>query len=293
MELVTLTPPAWDDYTLLDSGDGKRLEQYGSYRIVRPDSQAIWQPHLPAHDWQTADARFEKRGSGDDSAGDWVMRQKLPDQWQLHHNNLRFWVRLTPFRHTGVFPEHSAHWAWMRTQLARISRPRALILFGYTGLHTLVAAEAGAFVCHVDASKPATRWAQANQELSGLQDRPVRWIVDDALKFVAREARRNSRYDLIVMDPPVFGRGPKGEIWRLQEALHPLLQACVDVLSERAVGLLLNAYATSLSPLTLANVMQGSTERFPGSIAAGEMALHEQSGNRLLPAALFARWTAA
>jgi 23S rRNA (cytosine1962-C5)-methyltransferase len=291
---LILTPPTWHDYELLDTGDGNKLERFGAYRLVRPDTQAIWSPTLPAHVWRKADARFEKGKKGDDGPGEWLTQRKLPDEWQLQHDDLRFSVRLTPFRHTGIFPEHSAHWAWLRQQLGRVARPNVLVLFGYTGLHTLVAAQSGASVCHVDASRPATRWAQANQERSGLRDAPVRWIVDDVLKFVEREIRRQSRYDMIVMDPPVFGRGPKGEIWRLHEALQGLLERCTRLLSERALGVLLNAYATNISPITLHNVMGGVMQAYPGTLEAGEMALVETGASRrLLPAALYARWTAA
>lgn len=289
---IVITPPRWETYELLDAGNAQRLERYGEYRLVRPDTQAIWQPALPQREWDKAVARFE-RGRRDEGSGDWIQSQRMPERWQLHHDNLRFWVRLTPFRHTGIFPEHSAHWGWMRQQLALVDEPNVLVLFGYTGLHALVAAQAGAKVCQVDASKPATRWAQDNQQLSGMDKSPIRWIVDDAMKFVAREGRRGSQYDMIIMDPPVFGRGPKGEIWRLQEALYPLLEGCVQILSERPVGLLLNAYATNLSALSLANVVQDAMGHYAeqGDVEAGEMALVEQSASRLLPTALYARWT--
>jgi 23S rRNA (cytosine1962-C5)-methyltransferase len=286
-----MSAPRWQDYELIDSGDGKKLERFGSYRLVRPDAQAIWSPALPEREWKQADALFQRGGSSEESAGEWLQQQALPEQWQLQHAGLRFWARLTPFRHTGIFPEHSAHWEWMRQQLDKRERPEVLVLFGYTGLHTLVAAQAGARVCHVDASRPATRWAQANQELSGLQQCPVRWIVDDVVKFVQREIRRGSRYEMIIMDPPVFGRGPKGEIWRLHEALQPLVASCAEVLSEQPAGVLINAYATNISPITLSNVLATALHGHPGHTLAGELVLVETTTGRCLPEALYARWT--
>ncbi|NJO83709.1 MAG: hypothetical protein HC828_13505 [Blastochloris sp.] len=197
---------------------------------------------------------------------------------------------LSPY---GIFPEHSAHWPWMQQQLGKRKRPEVLVLFGYTGLHTLVAAQCGANVCHVDASRPATRWAQANQEISGLQQCPVRWIVDDVIKFVRREIRRGSRYDMIIMDPPVFGRGPKGEVWRLHETLQSLVGDCTHILSEQPIGLLINAYATHISPITLSNVLSTAMQRYAGDILAGELVLIETTAGRCLPEALYARWSPA
>lgn len=291
-ELQLLAPPRWSDYDLLDSGNGAKLERFGPYTLVRPETQAIWRPHLPEREWQQADAMFEKSRGGDDGPGSWQTRRKLPDQWQLHYDNLRFWVRLTPFRHTGVFPEHSAQWGWMSRQIAARRSPSVLVLFGYTGLSSLYAAAAGAHVTHVDASKPAILWAQSNQQLSGLTERPIRWLIDDVGKFVAREIRRGSRYDLIVMDPPVFGRGPKGEIWRLHEQLPALLGQCVELLSDRPLGVLISAYATNMSPLTLMNLLNDELKGRGGESSAGELVLREQQSGRLLPTAIYACWSA-
>lgn len=290
-ELHLLTPPPWSDYALLDTGDGMKLERFGPYTLARPETQAIWPPNLPTSAWQQADATFEKSRGGDESPGNWLQRRPLPEQWQLHHDNLAFWVRPTPFRHTGVFPEHSAHWAWLGRQIATRREPTALVLFGYTGLSSLYALSRGARVTHVDASKPAIRWAQDNQQLSGLGDRPIRWLVDDVGKFVAREIRRGARYDLILLDPPVFGRGPRGEIWRLNEQLPALIAQCAQLLSERPLGLLLSAYATNMSALTLYNLLASALDGRPGTPSAGELTLYEQHSNRLLPAALYACWS--
>lgn len=290
--LQVLTPPPWDEYELIDSGDGQKLERFGNYRLVRPDTQAIWSPALPPSTWRKADATFHLTRN-DDNPGEWVQHRAVPEQWRMQHEGLSFWARLTPFRHTGIFPENSAHWPWMRQQLRLIQQPNVLVLFGYTGLPTLVAAQTGAHVCHVDASKPAMRWARANQEASRLEQQPVRWIVDDVLKFVAREQRRGSRYDMILLDPPVFGRGPKGEIWRLTEGLPALIEQCVQLLSEHPVGILLNAYATSISSITLGNVLQAAMSTYTGETVAGELALLDTGVGRLLPTALYARWSPA
>ncbi len=287
---VLLTPSPWIDYELLDSGDSQKLERFGPYRLVRPETQAIWSPSLPAGVWSAAEARFQRTRS-DEGPGEWIKRCSLPEQWTLHYDNLKFWVRLTPFRHTGVFPEHSAHWAWLRSQLQQArTQPSVLVLFGYTGLTTLCAAAAGARVCHVDASHPAVRWAQANQSASQLQDRPIRWIVDDVLKFVRREIRRGSRYDMIVMDPPVFGRGPKGEIWRLGESLPVLMAHCTQLLSAHPVGVLINAYATTFSSVSLYNVLTTAMQSFAGTVVAGELVLVDTAVQRPLSTALYAHW---
>jgi 23S rRNA (cytosine1962-C5)-methyltransferase len=290
--LELLTPPSWQDYELLDSGDGQKFERFGEFYLVRPESQAIWAPALAASEWERADARFQ-RSKSEDSPGQWQLRRSLPESWPMHYHNLSFWARLTPFKHTGVFPEHSAQWEWIRQQLTRTGpQPNVLVLFGYTGLSSLWAAQVGARVSHVDASRPAVRWAQENQQASGLLQAPIRWFVDDVGKFVAREIRRGNRYDLILLDPPVFGRGPKGEIWRLSEQLPNLIAHCAALLSDSARGLLLSAYATNVSALTLANVLADSLHGRSGAISAGELVLRPLGSGRTLPAALYARWSA-
>lgn len=288
--LDLIIPPPWVDYELVDSGGGQKLERFGPYRLVRPESQAIWQPALGPVDWDNADALFEK-APGDNRPGQWQVRRSLPEQWPLHYNNLTFLARLTPFRHTGIFPEQGAHWHWLLERLRGRHQAEVLVLFGYTGLSTLIAAQAGASVCHVDASRPAIRWAQENQAASGLTERPIRWIVDDALKFVRREQRRGRRYDLIMMDPPVFGRGPKGEVWRLTEMLPELLAATVALLSDEPAGFVLNAYATNISALSLFNVVQAALQAYHGTVAAGELVLTDTTAQRPLSAAIYARWS--
>ena len=289
--LQLLSPPTWPEYELIDAGGGQKFERFGQYRLVRPEAQAIWEPKLSPDEWRRADATFQ-RGNVDDGPGQWAIKRSLPEQWLMHQSNLSFWARLTPFKHTGVFPEHSAHWEWISRQLSGTEhQPHVLVLFGYTGLSTLLAAHVGARVCHVDASKPAIRWAQENQAASGLDEKPIRWIVDDVSKFVARELRRGNRYDLILMDPPAFGRGPKGEIWRLNEALSGLVGQAAALLSEQPLGLLVSAYATSISSLTLHNVLESAFATRSGTITAGELVLQTTVAARLLSTAIFACWS--
>lgn len=289
--LQVLAPPSWDEYELIDSGAGRKLERFGPYRLVRPEAQAIWEPSLPQRTWQRADAIFERGASGDQGAGTWVQQAEVAEQWRMHYRGLTFWARLTPFKHTGVFPEHLAHWNWLERSLATHSQPNVLVLFGYTGLISLFAASIGARVCHVDASRPAVRWAQENQAASGLEDKPIRWIVDDVLKFVAREERRGVRYDAIVMDPPAFGRGPKGEIWRFAEAFPNLLASCERILSDNPCALLVNAYAINVSSLALGNLLSDTMGKQTGTTSAGELVLREIGAQRQMPAALYARWS--
>jgi 23S rRNA (cytosine1962-C5)-methyltransferase len=285
------TPAGWTDYALLDSGEGAKLERFGPYTLVRPDTQAIWRRQLPVARWEAADAVFDK-GPGD--SGAWVLHRPVPERWRLRYDDLAFWVRLTTFRHTAVFPEQAVHWRWLRQTIQDAGRPiRMLDLFAYTALSTLAAAQAGARVTFVDASRPALTWARENQAASGLSDRPIRWILDDAIKFVRREARRGATYDAIVLDPPVFGRGPQGEIWRFYESVPVLLDLCRAVLSEQPLLVLFNAYALDVSSLTLANLLADLLADHGGSIEPGELGLAQIDSQRILPAGLYARWQAA
>ncbi len=219
-------------------------------------------------------------------------RRPIPERWPIHYDDLTFWARLTGFRHTGVFPEQAVHWRWIRQSIIQAQRPiRMLDLFAYTGISTLAAARAGAEVTYVDASRPAVGWARENQQAAGLADRPIRWILDDAIKFVRREARRGSTYDALVMDPPVFGRGPKGELWRFYESVPELLDACRHVLSERPLFVLLNAYAIDVSNLTLANLLLDLMAGRGGIVDSGELGLAERDGKRILAAGMYGRWS--
>ncbi len=288
--MVLLDTPRWADYELLDSGDGRKLERFGPYRFVRPEPQAIWRPALPADAWERADAFFRPEST---EGGQWHMTRPLPPRWALHYRHLRFWVQPTPFRHLGVFPEQASHWEWLMRLIAEAGRPiRVLNLFGYTGIATLAAAAAGAQVTHVDASKKGIAWARDNQVLSGLSDAPIRWLLDDAVKFVKREARRTSHYDGFIIDPPPFGRGPKGEIWRLEDDLPTLLMTCRQIFSPQPLFVVLTAYAIKLSALSLYNLLQDIMAGYGGTLNAGEMILRESHAGRALSTAIFARWAA-
>ncbi len=290
-QLSLLTSAGWTDYELLDSGNRTKLEQFGPYRFVRPEPQAIWAPSLSWKDWQAAAAVFEATDEGE--GGRWVMPRPIDDPWAMRYKRLRFWVRPTPFRHLGLFPEQANHWDWMADLIRGARRPaKVLNLFGYTGIATLAAAEAGATVTHVDASKKAIAWARDNQSLSQLEERPIRWLLDDALKFVRREARRGAKYDGFIIDPPPFGRGPKGEIWRLEESLPVLLAECRTLLSEQPLFTVLTAYAIKASALQLYYALDEMFEGYGGTLATGEMVLEERSAGHLLSTAIFARWNA-
>jgi 23S rRNA (cytosine1962-C5)-methyltransferase len=283
--------PGWADFALIDSGAGRKLERYGPYTVVRPEPQCLWAPALPPEAWEAADAVFDP--SDEEDAGNWRFARPAPQTWTLAWEDVRFHGRFTAFRHLAFFPEQAANWAWLRARIEGAGRPLNLLnLFGYTGVASLVAAAAGAQVTHVDASKRAVGWARENADLSALADRPVRWICEDARKYVAREVRRGTRYDGIILDPPKYGRGPGGEVWRLFEHLPLLLADCAALLSDNASFLLLNAYAERLSGLSLASTMAGVLEGREGVIDWGELALMEESGARGVGVSFFARWSA-
>jgi 23S rRNA (cytosine1962-C5)-methyltransferase len=289
-QLVVLPCAGWKDYQLLDSGNGAKLERFGPYRLLRPEAEAIWKPALPEKEWQSAQAIFHP--SPEENGGHWETRQALPERWELNYNGLKFYIQLSASRHLGIFPEQNSGWDWIEHQITAANRPlRVLNLFGYTGLATLAAAHAGASVTHLDASKKVVSWASDNLKLSGLEDRQVRWMVDDALKFVQREARRGASYDGLILDPPKFGRGPKGEVWEFYKLIPELLAACRQVLSQQPRFILLTAYAVKASALTLHTALDEMMSGFSGKTEAGELALVEQSAGRLLSTAIFARWS--
>lgn len=288
----------WRDYELLDSGGGLKLERYGPWRFIRPDSQAWWPPRLPSEQWK-ADAIFSGREG--EEMGRWQFIRRVPESWPMVWNlppevqggaGVRFHARCTPFRHLGVFPEQSVHWDWCVRQIAAAKRPvKVLNLFGYTGVASLACAAAGAEVTHIDASKKAVTYGRENQALAGLEGAPIRWIVEDAVKFVEREARRGNRYDGIILDPPKHGRGPAGEVFKLEESLQSLLDGCAAILSERALFMVATVYAVRLSFLALDNAMAAALAGRGGALVSGEMAIPEAGGDRLLPTAIFARWS--
>jgi 23S rRNA (cytosine1962-C5)-methyltransferase len=288
MNITLLESPNWKDYELLDSGDGLKLERFGPYRFVRPEVQAIWKRGLPESAWREAHGVFQP--TSEESGGHWDLRKKVDEKWIMDYKTLKFWVMTTPGRHLGVFPEVAAHWDWSSALLQKAGRPtKVLNLFGYTGLASLAAAEAGAAVTHVDASKKSVTWARENQTLSKLEQKPIRWIVDDALKFVEREARRGAKYDGVILDPPKFGRGPKGEIWEVYESLPTLLKACREVLSDTPLFVALTMYASGVH---LYQSLDEMMRPFNGKTEAGELVTREKSQGRLLSQAVYARWGA-
>jgi 23S rRNA (cytosine1962-C5)-methyltransferase len=284
-----MRPATWPDYDLLDSGGGRKLERYGEVIVVRPEAQCLWPPaRLP--EWDHAVAVFE--GAEDEEAGRWRRRTETPESWPMAWRDVRFHARLAAFRHLGVFPEQASNWAWLADRLDRAQgAPNVLNLFGYTGVASLVAAAAGARVTHVDASKKSVAWARENAALSGLEGAPVRWICEDARAYVRREARRGSRYEGIILDPPKYGRGPGGEVWRLYEDLPDLLAGCAALLSDDAEFLVLNAYSERLSGLALASLLAETLADRGGRIEWGELTLAESNGARGMGLSFFARWS--
>ena len=291
--------PEWQDYELVDCGAGRKLERFGAFTLIRPEPQAAWRPRLPAESWNAAYAQFVPRRSArsnDAKRGEWKILRPLPARWELRRNPLAFWVQLAPSGHVGVFPDQASHWDWLSSVIASgAPRPRVLSLFGHTGLATLSAAAAGAQVTHVDASRQAINWARENQKLSQLDDFFIRWIVDDASAFVAREIRRGHAYDALILDPPRFGRGPKGQLWKAEDSLPGLLRECRKLLSASPLFVLLNTYMTVLTSgqtvreaarlhSLLAEILHG----FSASIAAGELYLRDSAGHRIA-ASVFAR----
>jgi 23S rRNA (cytosine1962-C5)-methyltransferase len=288
--LQFLTADNWVEYELLDSGGGAKLERFGAHRFVRPEPQAYWSRLRPESDWSTADGVFVP--ANDEESGGWEFSHAVPARWEMRYGDMRFHAQATAFRHMGVFPEQAVHWDWAVNRIRGAGRPvRVLNLFGYTGLFSLVLAAEGASVTHVDASKKILAWARENQALSGLDERPIRWLLDDALKFVRREVRRGSRYDGIIIDPPKFGRGPKGEVWKLDASLPELLADCRKLLSPQPLFFLLSCYAIRASALSLYFALEEIFSERGGSLLAGEIGVREsRPGTRALSLALFARW---
>ncbi|TPW28069.1 class I SAM-dependent rRNA methyltransferase [Martelella alba] len=295
---VILESKAAGQFHLVDSGHGLKLEQYGPYRIVRPEAQALWPPLLDAATWENVDAVFTG-DTDEDGMGRWRFpKGALGEVWPMRLLDVDFLGRFTSFRHVGVFPEQVAHWSWMQDAIikAKGGAPvRVLNLFGYTGVASLVAARAGAEVTHVDASKKAIGWARENQALAGLEDRPIRWICDDAMKFIEREVRRGNRYDIILTDPPKFGRGPNGEVWQLFEHLPRMLDLCREIMKPDGIGLVLTAYSIRASFYSIHELMMETMRGFGGVVESGELVLREggldgSETGRALSTSLYARW---
>lgn len=283
-------PRGWRDYALLDSGGGQKLEKYGPYTLIRPEPEAFWKPALPKAEWDRAAAVFEP--GSETHGGHWKSMGKLPERWKMEYKGLRFWIHPSASRHVGLFPEQASHWDWLEEQVKSAGRPvKVLNLFGYTGAASLAAARAGAQVTHLDAAPRVIQWGRENQSLSGLDEKPIRWIKDDALKFVKREARRNSRYDGIMLDPPKFGRGPQGEVWEFYDLISSLLESCKEILTDQPLFLILTAYAVKASSITLYNAISELMQPWNGTTESGELVLEEQSAGRLLSTAIYTRWS--
>lgn len=291
---ILIVPPT-SDYELLDSGEGEKLERFGSHILSRPDPQALWQKRLPATEWKKAEAYFNR----DESGAEWTYKSgKSLEKWSIDFGGLKMWIKPTAFKHTGLFPEQAANWEWMREKIKNHKEIEVLNLFGYTGGATLACAQAGAKVVHIDSSKAAVTWARDNAELSGLADKPIRWIIEDARTFVEREIRRGRTYDAIIMDPPAFGHGPESELWKIEEHFLALVENCKKLLKPDPLFFLINGYSAGYSAIAYKNNLLSLVEKSGGVIEIGELTIQEsriknQESNaqgRLLPCGIFARW---
>ncbi len=279
----------WKDYELLDCSCGERLERWGRVTLIRPDPQVIWQAEKKHPLWRKADAVYHRSNTG---GGHWEVRGKVPDRWEIGYKDLVFNVKTMGFKHTGVFPEQAVNWDYVRTLIEKANRPvRVLNLFSYTGAATVSALRAGAQVVHVDASKGMVQWAKENAQSSGVIDRPVRWIVDDCVKFVQREIRRGNHYDILIMDPPSYGRGPGGEVWKLENEIYSFVELCRGVLSENPIAVLLNSYTTGLSPAVMQYILSSVlSPTFGGHTESDEIGLPVTSSGLVLPCGATAIW---
>ncbi len=288
LDIVTTQPSR--DYELIDSGLGEKLERYGDIIVCRPDPQALWHKNLSQEEWDKADATFSR----DALKAKWHKKPNVPDEWPIELGDLKLWVSLTAFKHTGLFPEQESNWQWTRELIEKATtagrKISVLNLFGYTGGATLAAAKAGAEVCHVDGSKAAVTWARENAELSGLAEKSIRWILDDARTFVLREVGRGNKYDAIIMDPPAFGHGPKKELWKIENDFLPFLDSCKKILSDNPLFILINGYASGYSAIGYENNLVHMMHEYGGSLQKGELTIKESRSDRLLPSGIFARW---
>ncbi|HEY4511466.1 MAG TPA: class I SAM-dependent methyltransferase [Candidatus Paceibacterota bacterium] len=308
MHMETVITRKSQGYELVDSGAGEKLERFGEVLLRRPDPQALWPKKLPEEVWQKAAASFTR----DERKGEWEYRGDVPKRWQIEFGGLKFWIKPTAFKHTGLFPEQLSNWNWIRSVILAdvpdlsksgaignksqypggtgIQSVEILNLFAYTGGASLAAAEAGAKVVHVDGSKAAITWAKENAEISGLADKPIRWILDDARVFVEREIKRGRKYAGIIMDPPAFGHGPEKELWKIEEHFLPLIENCKKLLADKPLFFLINGYSAGYSATAYKNNLLPLVEKFGGGIEIGELTIEETGSERLLPAGIFARW---
>ncbi len=275
-----------NEYELIDSGDGEKLEKFGSVVLSRPDPQALWRKNLSDTEWKKADAFFTRT----ETVGEWRYKNDKLEKWPINFGGLKFWIKPTAFKHTGLFPEQMVNWDWMRDLIKGKKDIDVLNLFGYTGGASLACAQAGAKVVHVDGSKSAITWARENAELSGIADKPIRWILEDARVFVGREVKRGNKYDAILMDPPAFGHGANKELWKIEEDFLPLVEDCFKLLKDQPLFFLINGYSAGYSAIAYKNVLENLVKKYGGSIEIGELTLEEKESKRALPCGIFARW---
>ena len=277
----------WKDYEILDMANGEKLERWGNVYLIRPDPQIIWKNKSFPEKWNMANARYNRSNTG---GGSWKYNKKMPDNWQIKYKDLAFNIKPMGFKHTGLFPEQAVNWDWMITKIKNAKRNiKVLNLFAYTGGATVACSYAGAAVCHVDSSKGMTAWAKENIASSGLSDRPVRFIVDDVVKFVSREIRRGNKYDGIIMDPPSYGRGTNGEVWKFEENISDLVELCTKVLSDNPLFFLINSYTTGISSTVLENILRLNINK-NGKFSHGEVGLPMTNSKLILPCGIYGRW---
>lgn len=278
----------WKDYEIIDMANGEKLERWGNIKLIRPDPQIIWKNKSFPNEWKNANARYNRSNTG---GGAWEYKKRLPESWQVKYKNLTFNIKPMGFKHTGLFPEQAVNWDWMINKIQQSKRNiKVLNLFAYTGGATVACLSAGASVCHVDSSKGMTTWAKENVESSGLREKPVRFIIDDVVKFVQREIRRGNKYDAIVMDPPSYGRGKNGEVWQFENNIAGLVELCMQVLSDDPLFFLINSYTTGISSRVLANLLELNMKNHKGKITSGEIGLPMKNSNLVLPCGIYGRW---
>lgn len=278
----------WKDYEIIDMASGEKLERWGNIKLIRPDPQIIWKNKSIPSEWKSANARYNRSNTG---GGAWEYSKRLPESWQVKYKNLTFNIKPMGFKHTGLFPEQAVNWDWMINKIKQSKRDiKVLNLFAYTGGATVACLSAGASVCHVDSSKGMTTWAKENVESSGLREKPVRFIIDDVVKFVQREIRRGNKYDAIIMDPPSYGRGKNGEVWQFENNIADLVELCTQVLSDNPLFFLINSYTTGISSKVLANLLELNMKRYNGKITSGEVGLPMKNSKLVLPCGIYGRW---
>ncbi len=278
----------WKDYEIIDMANGEKLERWGNIKLIRPDPQIIWKNKSFPNEWKNANAKYNRSNTG---GGAWEYKKRLPESWQVKYKNLTFNIKPMGFKHTGLFPEQAVNWDWMINKIQQSKRNiKVLNLFAYTGGATVACISAGASVCHVDSSKGMTTWAKENVESSGLREKPVRFIIDDVVKFVQREIRRGNKYDAIVMDPPSYGRGKNGEVWQFENNIADLVELCMQVLSDDPLFFLINSYTTGISSRVLANLLELNMKNHKGKITSGEIGLPMKNSNLVLPCGIYGRW---